>query len=450
MRIGVIGCGHVGLVTGACLAHIGHSVVCTDNDLRKIDLLKRAQLPFYEPHLGEIMRQSRDRLVFSPGVGDVCQHAEAILICVGTPPLGDGDLDLSSIDKVARSIAEHSSGHKLVIEKSTVPVRSGQRLARALEIYRKETQARFDVASNPEFLQEGTAIRDFLHPDRIVVGVANAGAHTVLRDMYRPILESDFNCPIHTHCPPRPQPKFLVTDMDTAELIKHASNSFLALKISYINAVADVCELFGANVEVVAEAMGLDPRIGPDFLRPGLGFGGFCLPKDIQAFRRNAEKAGYDFGLLREVERINQQRVDRFLEKVHEALWTVSDKQIGALGLAFKPNTDDVRFAPSLEILARLKREGAVIKAFDPQATENCRAVLPEIVYCDDPYETAGGSEALLLLTEWPQFRELDWKRIHDQMARPLLIDGRNVCDPSQMDAFGFEYVSIGRPTNKG
>ncbi len=452
MKISIIGCGYVGLVTGGCLAEIGHHVVATDNDEAKIRTLQAGQLPIYEPHLDGVLAKGRraDRLVFTGDVAEAVRTGDAIFICVGTPPLESGDADLSAIDRVSRTIATEARSSKLVIEKSTVPVQTGQRLKQTLAVYGRpprRTGVTFRVASNPEFLREGTAVMDFLHPDRIVVGVEDEGSEQQLREIYRPILERNFNCPVHAPaCPPAGAPPFLVTTINSAELIKHASNSFLALKISYTNAIADLCERLGANVEEVTRGMGLDPRIGPQFLRAGLGFGGFCLPKDIQAFIRLAERAGLEFTLLKEVERINKQRIDLFLEKARQALWVTKEKHIGVLGLAFKPNTDDIRFAPAIEIIARLLAEGAHVRSYDPQAMEKTRAQLPAVRYCPDPYDVAKDADALMILTEWEEFRALDWARIHGSMARPLVLDGRNLLDPAQMKALGFEYHSLGRP----
>lgn len=449
MRISVIGSGYVGLVTGSCLAEIGHEVVCTDNDLGKIETLEAGKLPIYEPHLDDIAARNRraGRLRFTGDLAEAVRSGDALFICVGTPPLPTGDADLSAIDRVARLIATEAESSKLVIEKSTVPVQTGQQLKRQLEVYGRGSTATFQVASNPEFLREGTAVFDFLHPDRIVVGVENGATEKQLRDIYRPILERKFNCAVHAgECPPAEPPGFLVTTIESAELIKHASNSFLALKISYANALADLCDKLGANIDEVTRAMGMDPRIGPQFLRAGLGFGGFCLPKDIQAFIRLAEKAGIDFRLLREAENINRQRIDRFLGLVSSSLWVLQEKEIGILGLAFKANTDDIRFAPAIEIIRRLREEGARVRAWDPEALERTRAVYPDVRYPSDPYGVAEGADALLIVTEWDQFRALDWKRIRDAMARPLIIDGRNLLHPAEMRSLGFEYRSMGRP----
>jgi UDPglucose 6-dehydrogenase len=449
VRISVIGCGYVGLVTGTCLAELGHHVVCTDNNPERIASLKAGVVPIYEPYLDAMLAANcrAKRLSFTGDVGEAVRAGEAIFICVGTPPLQTGEADLSAIDDVARLIATEVSTPKLIVEKSTVPAQTGQQLKRQLGLYGRNSGVGFRVASNPEFLREGTAVEDFLHPDRIVIGVEEEATERQLREIYRPILERRFRCALHLGtCPPTQPPELLVTTINSAELIKHASNSFLALKISYANVIADLCEKVGANIEEVTRAMGLDPRIGPQFLRAGLGFGGFCLPKDIQSFIRLAERAGVDFSMLKEAERVNKRRIDLFFEKIQQALWVVKDKQVGVLGLAFKANTDDIRFAPSLEVIRRLLAEGARVRAYDQEAMDKTSAIFPQLHYSREPYEVARDAEALLILTEWEEFRQLDWKRIHSLMARPLVIDGRNLLEPAAMMERGFEYFSFGRP----
>lgn len=449
MKISVIGAGYVGLVTGCCFAEIGHEVVCTDNDASKLKTLESGRLPIYEPGLDKVIEKARQKklLSFSASAADAIKASEAIFICVGTPPLPDGDADLSAIDNVAREIATESQSTKLVVEKSTVPARTGQELKRALAVYGRKSGVTLRVASNPEFLREGTAIEDFLHPDRIVVGVEDEAAEKQLREIYKPVLERKFNCPVHeAGCPDGPAPKFVVTTINSAELIKHSSNSFLALKISYANMVADLAEKLGADVEEVMHAMGMDPRIGPSFLRAGLGFGGFCLPKDLQAFMHLADRSGVDFSMLKEAEKVNHNRIDRFCDKIRQALWVIRGKQIGVLGLAFKANTDDTRFAPAIELIRRLLEQGARIRAYDPEAMDRAKEVLPEIEYVKSPYDVAEDSEALLIATEWPEFKKLDWDRIQKAMLRPLILDGRNLLSPKEMRSRGFEYRCFGRP----
>jgi UDPglucose 6-dehydrogenase len=449
LKISVIGTGYVGLVTGGCLGGIGHEVVCTDSDAAKLQVLESGRLPIYEPGLETVIAKARQagRLSFCPDPADAIAAGDAIFICVGTPPLPNGDADLSAIDHVARVVATEAHSSKLVIEKSTVPARTGQELKRALSVYGRKPGVVFRVVSNPEFLREGTAVVDFLHPDRIVVGVEDEIAEQQMKEIYRPVLERKFKCPVHSPaCPEAAAPHWLVTTINSAELIKHASNSFLALKISYANMVADLAEKLGADIQEVVRAVGMDPRIGPSFLSAGLGFGGFCLPKDLQAFVHLAERSGVDFTMLKEAEKINRKRVERFIEKIRRALWVVKGKKIGVLGLAFKPNTDDIRFAPAIELIHQLLAEGAHVRVYDPEAMEKARPVLPQVEYAKDSYDAASESEALLIATEWPEFRELDWERMRDAMARPLVLDGRNLLSPKEMKALGFEYYSLGRP----
>jgi UDPglucose 6-dehydrogenase len=450
LRLSVIGCGYVGLVTGACLAAAGHEVTCTDIDAERIRRLQAGEVPIYEHHLEEILTEARKagRISYTADAGEAIRAGDAIFICVGTPPKESGEADLSAIDQVARQIAEQARSPKLVIEKSTVPARTGLELQRALAAYGGGAKSNFRVASNPEFLREGTAVGDFFHPDRIVVGVEDETAATDLREIYRPILERRFHCPIHKGTCPVPadhQGAFLVTTINSAELIKHASNSFLALKISYANVIADLCERIGADVKEVTHAMGLDPRIGGQFLSAGLGFGGFCFPKDVQAFIHLASSVGVDFDLLKATERVNKQRIDRFLEKVHKALWVVKGKHVAVLGLAFKANTDDVRFAPALEVVKRLLEEGAIVHATDPEAISRTKSLFPKVTYHEDPYDALRGADAALVCTEWDVFRSLDWKRAKSLMARGLVVDGRNLYSPKHMRELGFEYYSFGR-----
>ena len=448
MRLTVIGCGYVGLVTGACLAAAGHEVFCTDIDDKRIDLLKAGKVPIYEEHLEAVLERAAadQKISYTSDAGEAIRAGEVIFICVGTPPKQSGEADLSAIDHVARQIATEARTSKLVVEKSTVPALTGIQLQRALAAYSPNGEIKFEVASNPEFLREGTAVDDFFHPDRIVVGVESERSAVKLREIYQPIVEGKFDCPVHGgRCPSAEKPELLVTTINSAELIKHASNSFLALKISYANVIADLCERIGANVEEVTRAMGLDPRIGTQFLKAGLGFGGFCFPKDIQAFIHLSASVGVDFDILKAAERVNKQRIDRFLEKVHKALWVVEGKRIAVLGLAFKAKTDDIRLAPALEVIRRLVEEGAEIHASDPEAMARTKAVFPNLAYHGDPYEALEGSDAALVCTEWQQFRELDWERAGRLMARRLVIDGRNLYSPKKMRDLGFDYYSFGQ-----
>jgi UDPglucose 6-dehydrogenase len=444
MKLSVIGAGYVGLTTAACLAQIGHEVFCSESDREKLTHLQNGVMPLFEPHLEDVISAVRKagRLQFG-STDDAIAWGDAIFICVGTPPLPNGDADLAAIEGVARSIAKIATGYRLVIEKSTVPVQTGGQLQRALSVHSKNSLT-YDVASNPEFLREGTSVGDFLHPDRIVIGADSPRAEKLLRQIYDPIIQQSFTCPLHAECPSRKPPIFLATDTNSAELIKHASNSFLAMKISFINMVANLCEVVGADVTKVAQGMGLDPRIGAAFLNPGIGFGGFCFPKDVQAFIRIAEKSGCDFSLLREVEKINQHRVEHFVDKVRKELWVVRGKKIAVWGLAFKPNTDDIRFAPSIALVKALMAEGASIRAYDPEAMEKAKSVLPDITYCSDAYHAAEGADAIVLLTEWEEFRKLDWTRLATLVERPLILDGRNALSSQNIAASGFQYIGIG------
>src|SRR5271166_263405 len=449
MRLTVIGCGYVGLVTGACLAAAGHEVFCTDIDENRIDQLKAGKVPIYEEHLDEVLKRAvhEKKIIYTFDAGEAIRAGEVIFICVGTPPKDSGEADLSAIDHVARQIGMEAHEPKLVVEKSTVPALTGVQLQKALAAYSLDGTASFQVASNPEFLREGNAVEDFFHPDRIVVGADDEKSAATLREIYRPILERKFHCPVHAgKCPAVTSGALLVTTISSAELIKHASNSFLALKISYANVIADLCERIGADVEEVTHAMGLDPRIGTQFLKAGLGFGGFCFPKDIQAFIHLSSSMGIDFEMLKAAETVNKQRIDRYFEKIHKALWVVKGKRVAVLGLAFKANTDDIRFAPALEVIRRLLAEGAEVHASDPEAISRTKAFFPNITYHEDPYEALKGADAALVCTEWKSFRELDWERAGKFMARRLVIDGRNLYSPQTMQKLDFDYHCFGRP----
>ena len=448
MRLTVIGCGYVGLVTGACLAAAGHEVVCTDIDEKRIDQLKAGKVPIYEEHLDEVLQRAvaDKKISYTSDSGEAIRGGDVIFICVGTPPKESGEADLSAIDHVARQVATEARSPKLVVEKSTVPALTGVQLQKALAAYSPGSGPKFQVASNPEFLREGTAVGDFFHPDRIVVGVEDAASAARLREIYQPILDRKFHCPIHAGgCPKETTGELLVTTINSAELIKHASNSFLALKISYANVISDLCERIGADVEEVTHAMGLDPRIGAQFLKAGLGFGGFCFPKDIQAFIHLSASVGVDFQMLKAAERVNKQRLERFFEKIHRALWVIKGKRVAVLGLAFKANTDDIRFAPALEVIRKLLEEGAIVHASDPEAIARTKPIFPQLVYHEDPYDALKQADAALVCTEWQIFRKLDWERAGQLMARRLVIDGRNLYSPKKMQELGFEYHSFGR-----
>jgi UDPglucose 6-dehydrogenase len=430
MNVSIIGTGHVGLVTGACLAERGHRVLCVDSDERKVRILKSRKMPIYEPGLEELVLRNlkAGRLRFGGSNAEAVAYGKVVFICVPTPPTATGGADLTYIEAVSRDIARALGEYRLVVEKSTVPVRTGEHVRSVITKYARKGRD-FDVASNPEFLREGAAVRDTLHPDRIVFGVETRRAEMVLRDLYKP-----FKAPI------------VVTDIKSAELIKHASNSFLAMKISYINAVAAVCEKAGANVAEVARGMGMDARIGAQFLQAGIGYGGSCFPKDVAAFEAISRDLGYEFGLLREVQRINQEARERFLKRVEQELWIVKGKTIAALGLSFKPETDDLRESVAIAVVQRLVEKGARVRAYDPQAMEKARAVLKDVVFCGGLYEAAAGADCALLLTDWDEFRRMDLKKLKKAMAHPTLIDGRNVFEPSKVRELGFTYRSVGRP----
>lgn len=430
MNISIIGTGHVGLITGACLAERGHKVLCVDADEGKIKKLRARKMPIYEPGLEELVVRhlKSGRLRFGGSNADAVAFGKVVFICVPTPPTASGGADLSFIEAVSRDIAGALDGYRLIVEKSTVPVRTGEHVRSVIGKYAGKG-ADFDVASNPEFLREGSAIEDTLRPDRIVFGVGTRRAEMVLRDVYKP-----FKAPI------------VVTDIKSAELIKHASNSFLALKISYANHLAAVCEKAGANVTEVVRGMGLDPRIGPAFLNAGIGYGGSCFPKDVAAFEAIARDLGAEFGLLREVQKINAEARERFLKKVEEELWIVKGKTIAALGLSFKPDTDDLRESVAIAVVQRLVQQGARVRAYDPQAMEKAKAVLKDVAFCGSALEAAAGADCALLLTEWSEFRTLDLRKLKKTMAHPTLIDGRNLYDPDRMRELGFTYRSVGRP----
>ncbi|MFQ5881352.1 MAG: UDP-glucose dehydrogenase family protein, partial [Candidatus Methylomirabilales bacterium] len=439
--------GYVGLVTATCFAHMGNKVIGVDDDRQKIKLLEQGNIPIYEPLLDQMVANAvkEGRLVFTEYVEEGVRSCQVVFICVGTPPLDSGEADLSSVEGVARRIAEVAEGYKLIVEKSTVPVQTGLWIEKTLRSYSRAEKSRFDVASNPEFLREGSAVEDFLHPDRIVVGVQSEGAERTLRALYDPVIRGLFHCPVHQECPKRGEVPFLVTDIASAELIKHASNSFLAMKVSYINVIADLCERVGADVLKVAEGMGLDRRIGRAFLNAGIGFGGFCFPKDVQAFIRIGEKYGCDLSLLREVERINRERIDVVLRKLQDHLCVLRGKTIAVLGLSFKPDTDDIRFAPAVELIRRLQEEGADVRTYDPKAMPKAQEVLESVQFCADPYGALDSVDAGVIVTEWEEFKRLDLLRVKQQMRRPLIIDGRNIFDRKLMESLEIEYSGIGR-----
>ena len=455
IKIAVLGMGHVGLPTALGLAELGWDVIGADDDARKVKVLEDGKVTFYEPEMQPLLtKHLGGRFQVTSNVGKAVADATVLFVCVGTPQGENGKADLSQVEAIARTVAANLNGYKLIVEKSTVPAITAQWIKRTVirhaQIGTASRQngngnggrkpatigsiAEFDVASNPEFLQEGKAIENFFHPDRIVIGVDSDRARELLETIYRPL-----QCPI------------VVTTPTTAELIKHAANAFLSTKISFINMVSDICEGVGADVESVARGIGLDPRIGTQFLSAGIGFGGYCFPKDLRAFLHLGEEHGADTSLLREVERINQQRTEIFLAKVRKALWVVSGKTIAVLGLAFKPRTDDIREAPSLKIIDALLREGASVRLHDPEAMANAQRELPEeagrVAYCKSAYEAASGAHALLVVTEWDEYRKLDLGRIREAMAVPIIVDGRNLYSPKTVHKAGLEYINMGRPS---
>lgn len=429
MNICIVGSGHVGLVTGACLADLGNTVICVDSDEEKINGLKKGIMPIYEPGLKELVDRNvkEKRLSFTIIIKEGVEKSDLIFIAVGTPPRKDGGADLSCIEMVSKEIARVMKGYKVIVEKSTTPVETGEWIERTIKANNIHN-ATFDVVSNPEFLREGSAIYDFMNPDRIILGVASKRAEEIMRELYKPL-----SAPV------------IVTDIKSAELIKHASNSFLATKISFINAIANICERVGADVVKVAEGMGYDKRIGRAFLDAGVGFGGFCFPKDLEAFIHIVQKYGYDFEILKAVKKINLAQRELLVRKVEEVLWILNNKTIGILGLSFKPNTDDMRCAPSIDIIEILQKKGAKIKAFDPAAMPRAREILKDVEFCKDPYEVACGSDCLVIVTEWNEFKKLDFQRAKRLLKNPIIIDGRNIYDPATMKKLGFIYKGIGR-----
>ena len=429
MKLSIVGTGYVGLVTGTCFAEVGHHVICVDNDPRKVEKLRSGVIPIFEPGLEELVKKNvaAKRLRFTGEIAEGVANADVVFIAVPTPPQEDGSVDMQYVERVAREIAAALTEYKIIVDKSTVPVQTGERVAETIKRYNKH-KVEFDVVSNPEFLREGSAVNDLMTPDRIVIGVASQRPVATMKNIYEP-----FRAPM------------IVTDINSAELIKHASNSFLALKISYANALSAVCEASGANILEVVNGMGMDRRIGRAFLDAGLGYGGSCFPKDISAFIQIAQELGYDFRLLKEVQRINAEQMERFLKKIRETLWVLKDKTIALLGLTFKPNTDDVRNSLPMELAQRLQKEGARVRAYDPKGMEKAREILPGIVYCESAYEACRGSDAVVVATEWAEFQSLNLEKIRDGMTHPIMFDGRNVFEPREMERLGYVYKSIGR-----
>lgn len=434
MKATIIGTGYVGLTTGVCLADLGHDITCVDNDLSKIEKLNQGKSPIFEPGLEELIVKNKEagRLSFTSHLKPAVESGEVIFICVNTPPKADGQADLKYVEGVAREIAQTINGeYKVIVDKSTVPVRTAEKVKEIIERY-NTNNAKFDVISNPEFLREGSAVKDTLEPDRLVIGVDSAKAMAKILELYKPLIDKT-NCPVK------------VVSVRSAELIKHGANTFLATKISFANLIAHTCEEAGADALEVLEAIGLDERIGSQFLKPGIGFGGSCFPKDIAAYKKTLEILGIDPILVEAVEKINDQAWQRFIQKIEKQLWVLDGKVIGVLGLSFKPNTDDIRNAPALKIIQKLKQDGAKIKAYDPEGQENTKKVITDIEYCADPYEVAAQSEALVICTEWDEFKNLDLAKIKDLMVTPIIFDGRNIFDPKTAESLGFQYFGIGR-----
>jgi len=438
MNISIIGSGYVGLVSGACFAELGNKVICVDNNSEKIASLKKGIMPIYEPGLKDLVKTNikMKRLKFTTSTKEAVTASRVIFISVNTPPLENGGVDITDVENVARHIAVNMTGYRLIVEKSTVPVATGEKIKHVISTYVKH-KVKFDIASNPEFLREGQAINDFMHPDRVVIGVESKQAKDILVSLYQPLHAT-----------------LVVTDIKSAELIKHASNSFLATKISFINVIANICDIVGADVVEVAKGMGLDKRISRAFLDAGIGYGGSCFPKDVDAFIHIAEKIGYNFELLKAVRGINRQQINLFLNKIKDALWVIKDKTIGILGLSFKPNTDDIRNAPAIEIIKSLLAEDAKLRVFDPQAMKKTKAALSlgncrrptsaALEFCRDAYDTSKGCDCLLVITEWDEFKELDFGKIKKLLKRPIIIDGRNIYEPLKMQKLGFTYIGTG------
>jgi len=431
MDLSIIGSGYVGLVTGACFADVGHNVTCVDNDERKIEVLRAGRVPIYEPGLEELIHRNvaAHRLRFSGSIKEGVDNSQIVFIAVPTPPQSDGSVDLSFIEKVAREIAGVLTDYRVIVDKSTVPVKTGEKVAESIKRYNRHG-AKFDVVSNPEFLREGCAVHDLMHPDRIVIGAQSEHAADLMKKVYEP-----FMAPI------------LVTDINSAELIKHAANSFLALKISYINAVSAICEASGADIEKVADGIGMDQRIGRNFLNAGIGYGGSCFPKDIAAFITISEKLGVPFSLLKEVQNINAAQKERFLKSIRDTLWVLREKKIAVWGLTFKPDTDDIRSSVAIDLVADTLREGAQVSVYDPKGMERAREIseIKSARFCESALDAVDGAEALVIATEWEEFANVDLAVVKEKMTTPIVFDGRNLFDPSTMARVGFRYHSIGR-----
>ena len=432
MKVGVVGTGHVGLPTAAALAHIGHDVVAMDSDAEKIRALQQGTMPFYEPEMAELVSEGIDagRLRFSAQPEEVVAGAQVVFLCVGTPPRAGGEANLLAVERAAAMVAEKATSEFVLVQKSTVPAGTAGRLIGSMTRYRSDVS--FSVVSNPEFLREGSAIYDSLNPSRILVGSDSSEALEIMRELYQPLLDKGA--------------RWIATDVRTAEMAKHASNAFLATKISFANALARLCEASGADVVAVADAMGADPRIGRDFLDAGLGYGGYCFPKDLAAFDALSTRLGYDFALLREVAKINDEAVAATFKKIEESMWNLEEKKVALLGLAFKPGTDDIRFSPALALGRMLIDGGARVVGFDPAAGVHAKSELEGLEVVSDAYEAIDKAHCLVVCTEWPEFRDLDLQKVYSAMAFPVVVDARNIFEPSEMEAMGFTYLPTGRP----
>lgn len=433
----VVGLGYVGLITATCFARLGHKVIGIDKDLKKLGLLLEGNPPFFEPGLNELIKEglAKNLLTFTRDMGMAVCESEIIFICVGTPPGENGRADMSQVEEAARNIAGNMDSYKLIVEKSTVPAGTAEKIKQTIKLANVDGCASFDVASNPEFLREGSAINDFLYPDRIVLGVDSSKARNMLKELYQ-----GFDCPV------------LTTDITTAELIKHASNSFLAMKISYINLIADICEKVNANINLVADGLGFDRRIGRGFLYAGAGYGGSCFPKDVKAFAAMAEALGLNADLLKEIDRINEKRVSLILQKIEDALWVCKNKCIAVLGLSFKRNTDDIRESPGIKLIRELIKKGSRVNCFDPKAMENARVELSDLdllTFSETPYDAAKQADALVIMTDWPDFTRCDFKTLKHLMRTPVIIDGRNMLQAEEMEEMGFWYCCVGCPGRK-
>lgn len=435
MKIAIIGTGYVGLTTGVCLADLDHEVICVDNDLEKLKKLEQGKSPIFEPGLEELIIKNKEagKLTFTNEINPAVKKSEVIFICVNTPPKEDGQADLKYVEAVAKEIAQaiDNGDYKVIVDKSTVPVKTAEKVKETILRYSVD-QAKFDVVSNPEFLKEGTALKDTMEPDRIVIGADSKKAEEKMLELYKPIIAKT-NVPIK------------ITSVRSAELIKHGANTFLATKISFANLIAATCEQAGADALEVLEAIGLDERIGKQFLNPGIGFGGSCFPKDISAYKKTLEILGIDNSFIEAIEKINQQAIDRFLHRIEKELWVLDNKEVAVLGLAFKPNTDDIRNSPAIKLIKKLKEDGANIQAYDPQAMANAKKEIPDIKYFDNPYDACKDAEALIICTEWDEFKNLDLAKVKGLMVTPVIFDGRNIFDPAKVEELGFKYFGVGR-----